>query len=249
MGRGLSRFSLRSKSSQTAVCASALCNKNELFSSPYFHEILGKGYRMDHLPFAILQEKGSEGFSLHGGTVDCRSGEYCPHLAYSCVNQHMHCHLLGVSVALADQNEGDGGFVVVRGSHKSNFQAPEEMIHGQEYQEFVYQPVIKAGDVLLFSEGTVHGARPWRADHQRRVALYRFSPATCAYGRSYYPTWPQSLLQGMNEEQLAVLLPPYALRLDRSYFPNNDPNSGLEVASRQQEKKDFDKLVFKTDYF
>ena len=40
---------------------------------PLFHGILGKGYRMDHLPFVIAQDKGAEGFQLHGGTVDCNS--------------------------------------------------------------------------------------------------------------------------------------------------------------------------------
>ena len=41
---------------------------------------------------------------------------------------------------------------------------------------------------MLFSEATVHGALPWTlegAENQRRVALYRFAPATSAYGRSY----------------------------------------------------------------
>lgn len=31
---------------------------------PLFHGILGKGYRMDHLPFVIAQDKGAEGFQL-----------------------------------------------------------------------------------------------------------------------------------------------------------------------------------------
>jgi hypothetical protein len=31
---------------------------------PYFHGVLGKGYRMDHLPFIIAQDKGAEGFQL-----------------------------------------------------------------------------------------------------------------------------------------------------------------------------------------
>jgi hypothetical protein len=35
---------------------------------PLFHGILDKGYRMDHLPMVLAQEKGSEGFTLHGGT-------------------------------------------------------------------------------------------------------------------------------------------------------------------------------------
>ena len=51
-----------------------LGNDSKIFKSilnhpkllPYFHEFLGEGYRMDHLPFLIAQEKGSEGFKLHG---------------------------------------------------------------------------------------------------------------------------------------------------------------------------------------
>jgi hypothetical protein len=35
---------------------------------PVFHGILGKGYRMDHLPIVLAQNQGSEGFQLHGGT-------------------------------------------------------------------------------------------------------------------------------------------------------------------------------------
>lgn len=261
---------------------------------PYFNELLGPGYRMDHLPFAILQNRGSEGFSLHGGTVDCATGEYNPHIAYNCMNGRMHCHLLAVSVALADQRPGDGGYVVVPGSHKANFAAPTEMINGTDYSDFVVQPDIRAGDVLLFSEGTVHGARAWNADHQRRTALYRFAPPTCCYGRSYHPHWPLRMydtayttedegsvvvanqhtpgaepptgatqLWGLTTTQLAVLEPPYASRVDRpTLVPNinnpgadTDPSGGetgsysVKVCSRSEEKKLFDRSVFKNKYF
>lgn len=157
---------------------------------PYYEELLGRGYRMDHKPFAILQNRGSEGFSLHGGTVDCATGEYNPELAYTCVNGRLHCRLLAVSVCMADVGPGDGGYVVVNGSHKANFSMPPGMIEGLSHSEFVTQPVLEAGDVLLFSEGTVHGARAWNSDRQRRTVLYRFAPPTCAYGRAYDPHWP-----------------------------------------------------------
>jgi hypothetical protein len=157
-------------------------------------------------------------------------------------------------VVLSDHPAGSGGFVVVRGSHKSNFQAPPSMINGLEHSEFVYQPETKAGDVVLFSEGTVHGARAWTMEHQRRVALYRFAPPTCAYGRSYLEEgaagmgegWPKDIYPGMTEAQKAVLLPPYAIRLDR---PVQDGEGGLRVESRSDKKKAFDKEVFGTRYF
>lgn len=234
---------------------------------PYFHEFCGEGYRMDHSPFIIIQDEGAEGFALHGGSIDVLSGEYNPHLAYSCIHGKIYNPLLAVSVVLSDHDRGDGGFVVVKGSHKSNFPAPISIINGelskeelQDEEDLLHQPVTKAGDIILFSEGTVHGARPWtNKDRQRRVALYRFSPPSVGYGRSYWPSWPEKILANLTNSQKAVLEPPYALRLDR---PVLDLNSNLnenetinqdqvniKIVSRQKEKKDFDKEVFGTDYF
>jgi len=100
---------------------------------PLFHGLLGKGYRLDHIPFVLLNNKGGEGFQLHGGTVDCVSGEYNHNLAYTCHNGSIRSSLLGCNVMLVDHNPGDGGFCVVPGSHKSNFKMPEGMVDGRSY--------------------------------------------------------------------------------------------------------------------
>jgi len=154
--------------------------------------------------------------------------------------------LLGVSLQLSDHNEGDGGFMIVRGSHKSNFRMPQGMIDGESYVEHIHQPVTKKGDVVIFSEGTVHGAKAWRADHQRRIALFRFAPPTMAYGRSYYTKWPETYYEGASSEQIAVLEPPYSTRLDR---PVLNEQGTIEVLSRSVKKKSHDEKVFGTDYF
>jgi len=88
---------------------------------PLFHELLGKGYRLDHIPFVLMNDKGGEGFQLHGGTIDCSSGEYNANLAYSCHAGQIRSNLLGCNVMLVDHDPGAGGFCVVPGSHKSNF--------------------------------------------------------------------------------------------------------------------------------
>jgi ectoine hydroxylase-related dioxygenase (phytanoyl-CoA dioxygenase family) len=222
---------------------------------PLFHGILGKGYRMDHLPFCIIQDQGAEGFQLHGGTIDCTTGQYNPHLAYTCHQNQIHCSLLGVNVMLTDHNGGDGGFCVVPGSHKSNFKMPKGMVDGQVYSDFIRQPETKAGDVLLFSEGTVHGALPWTPqDRQRRVCLFRFAPATHAYGRSYFGheggRWPPAMYKGLTEAQRAVLEPPYANRLDRPNIIVPVVGDGeVEITTRSERKKQHDKQVFGTKYF
>jgi Phytanoyl-CoA dioxygenase (PhyH) len=242
---------------------------------PLFHGLLGKGYRMDHLPFGIVQDYGSEGFQLHGGTIDCISGEYNPHLAYTCHHNMIRTALLGCSLVLTDHNAGDGGFCVVPGSHKSNFQMPPGMVDGTDaYREYIHQPITKAGDVVLFSEGTVHGALPWTPQNrQRRICLYRFAPATNAYGRSYFGShslehtntdpnkvdqhhdelvmgWPKAMYEGLTDGQRAVLEPPYANRLDRPNLnvEQNDVDT-IVMTTRNERKKQHDRNVFGTKYF
>jgi len=214
---------------------------------PYYHEFVGEGYRLDHQPLVIIQDKGSEGFCMHGGTIDCTSGEYNQHLAYACRNGRMTNALLGVSVQLSEHNEGDGGFMIVRGSHKSNFSMPKKMIHGELYNEHIHQPVTEPGDVVIFSEGTVHGAKAWKAEHQRRIALFRFAPCNMAYGRSYTPLWPQEVYESMRDEEKAVLEPPYSARLDRPVQTLD--GTGVKVGSRSAKKMEHDKTVFGTTYF
>jgi ectoine hydroxylase-related dioxygenase (phytanoyl-CoA dioxygenase family) len=231
---------------------------------PLFHSLLGEGYRLDHLPLVISQDCGAEGFQLHGGTIDCRTGEYNPHLAYSCVRDTVRTQLLGCNVMLTDHNAGDGGFCVVPGSHKSNFRMPKGMVDGigdDRLTEFLRQPVTRAGDVILFSEGTVHGAMAWTPlDRPRRACLYRFAPGTVAYGRSYFSEngevsraamtlgWPPAMYRGLTEAQCAVLEPPYESRLDRPLIV--DASSGaVEKSRRSERKKKHDLQVFGTPYF
>lgn len=217
---------------------------------PVFHGILGKGYRMDHLPFVIAQDKGAEGFQLHGGTIDCSSGNYNPHLAYTCHNGFIRSSLLGCNVMLTDHDPGFGGFCVVPGSHKSNFKMPKGMVDGEKHKEFIIQPSTKAGDVVLFSEGTVHGAMAWTPETQRRVCLYRFSPATNVYGRSYFGHenggWPEKMYDGLSDAERAVLEPPYADRLDR---PHINEKGEVTISTRSERKMKHDQELFGTKYF
>jgi hypothetical protein len=218
---------------------------------PYITELCGEGYRLDHQPLIIASDKGAEGFSLHGGSMDPK-GNYVPYLAYHCMHGRMYNNLLACSVSLVDHPKGSGGFVVVRGSHKANFPIPESLINGEaDPGDCLYAPETKAGDVILFSEGTVHGASAWQMDYQRRLALYRFAPPTVSYGRAYHPTWPEKYYEGATERELAVLQPPFNVRLDRAIVKSevvgDEPE--LEVKSRAPPKKDFDKEVFGTKYF
>ena len=223
--------------------------------SAHVRALCGSGYRLDHQPLVIVQERGSEGFSLHGGPVS-GDGHLNPALQYRCHNERPWTSLLAMSVCLCDTNRGDGGFVVVKGSHKLNFPVPKDFAHqgDQEGEENVYHPKTKKGDVVLFSEATVHGAVPWQSEAQRRLAIYRFAPPGCAYGRSYvdgFSAFGVDVSALCTPEQRAVLEPPYAARLERPVVVGNQEGTGVEVTknARAEEKREHDRKVFGCEYY
>jgi hypothetical protein len=225
---------------------------------PYITELCGEGYRLDHQPLIVAQDKDSEGFALHGGPISgddgTPKGKFNPELQYRSMNGELWTSLLAVSVHLSDHGPGDGGFCIVRGSHKLNFPVPVDVTNGLApgFDDHLYHPVTKAGDVLIWSEATVHGATPWRAAHQRRFALYRFAPANMGYGRGYTELDP-SFYDGMTPLQRAVVEPPYASRLERALVTvdaaRDDPEGPAPIKKRSEAKKAFDRQLFGTNYF
>ena len=217
--------------------------------APYLHELLGPGYRLDHNPLLIQQAPGAEGFEMHGGAMTDDGKRNWP-LGYAVHDGEMRCELLAVTVALTPVKEGEGGFVVVRGSHKSAFPAPKSVKGYETAQEHGYSPVLNAGDVVLFSEATTHGTLAWRGEEERRTLIYRFAPATSAYGRGYAENggWPESWTEGMTPAQLATLQPPYHPRLDRESVAEDGVNV-IRPAPREAFKVKFDEQVFGSKYF
>lgn len=214
---------------------------------PYLHELLGPGYRLDHNPLCIAQDPGAEGFEFHGGsTLD--NGRWNWPLQYEYSHGQMRCSLLAMTIPLTPVKEGEGGFCIIRGSHKSNYPAPASVKKYEVGTEHGYSPALEVGDVVLFSEATTHGTLPWKGAKQRRTLIYRFAPATNGYGRGYTPAWPENYLEGMTPAQRSTMEPPYHPRLDRYSVAEN----GIDVikpAPREDFKVEFDEKIFKTKYF
>ena len=172
---------------------------------PYLNDILGKGFRMDHHMSLLSMTKGSEGFVFHGSS----GPGFDPNQYYIFRDGRMHCGLTVAAFQLTDVNPGDGGLIVIPGSHKSNFPCPREMKLYHKHQEHIRQIVCKAGSVVIFTEATTHGTLPWVADHPRRSILTRYTAGNLAYVPAYpMPEWA-------NERQRVVMEPPYHSRLNR----------------------------------
>mmetsp|Transcript_16327 Transcript_16327/g.28919 ORF Transcript_16327/g.28919 Transcript_16327/m.28919 type:complete len:315 (-) Transcript_16327:61-1005(-) len=219
---------------------------------PVLHDLIGEGYRLDHSPLVIQQSAGAEGFDLHGGPLNAK-GKMNPALQYRCENGEIWNSLVAVSVQLTDQPAGAGGFCVVPGSHKSNFVTPPELMRGdcsdEDLLDVVVEPVTKAGDVIIFSEASVHGCLAWKEKtFDRRIALYRFAPGNMAFARGYSEGWPESFLEGMTEAQQAVMLPPFNSYLERPCLSDEDATVGKRN-TRSKEKKEFDREVFGAAFY
>ena len=216
---------------------------------PRLTAFIGEGFRLDHLPLLLIQRSNVEGFDLHGGAVS-ESGRWNQELSYDFKGGQSRCSMLAVSVALTDVEDGQGGFVVAPGSHKANLPPPKGVLKN-ECPELLTQPSLQAGDAVLFSEATMHGALPWRGSGERRFALYRYGPAHVGYGRGYLEGWSDDMVAELTAAERAVLLPPYGTRLDRATIK---VTGGGELdarvhAPRSSDKKEFDQKIFKKPYF
>ena len=132
--------------------------------------MIGAGYRVTQNT-ALCHVKGSSGQMLHAGNANPTSiGKH-----YEMVNGRVHTKsAINVAWQLTDVGPGDGGFVIVPGSHKSCYPMPQSIRVCNERAAIRHVPM-RRGSVLFFLAGTViHGAYRWEAESPRRTALFTY---------------------------------------------------------------------------
>jgi hypothetical protein len=169
---------------------------------PYLIELLGPTVRLDH-DYGMFMRPGDKLDDLHGG----RGGTHYYHFR----NGAMENGLTVVTFCLTDNPAGVGGFACVPGSHKSSFstrEIPEDVRSYQRPAHYVRQPILQAGDALIFTEATIHGTLPWTAQHELRALLFKYSPGHSSWALDYYDNTPD----GLTEQQQRLMAPPSATR-------------------------------------
>jgi len=121
------------------------------------------------------------------------------------------CGQMNVLMALSDIGPGDGGTVVIPGSHKSHFAHPQfarfSSRNGGEIatMEAAVEVHLNKGDALLFVDGLSHGAGARTNPGERRVVIYRYGPSWGASRRGY--SYSQALLNRLTPERRKILQP------------------------------------------
>lgn len=102
---------------------------------------------------------------------------------YEVKNQQIYCNDFVAFFYLTDVNPGDGGLIVIPGSHKSQFERPEDLLTpgsdgiDPEPDNVFTNLTPKAGDFLVISELLTHGVLQWKPkDRDRRFLILRFRP-------------------------------------------------------------------------
>lgn len=149
---------------------------------PYLIELIGPRVRLDH-DYAIYMQRGARSQPIHGGPMRYESDHW-----YHYHDGVMRNGLMVATWVLSDARTGDGGFVCVPGSHKTNFitHLPTDVQAQHAMPEYVRQPEVTAGDVILFTEALMHGTRAWQAEQERRVLLFKYSPPHSSWAKVGY---------------------------------------------------------------
>jgi hypothetical protein len=135
-------------------------------------QFAGEHFRMDH----------AFGVSSNGATAQLHGGPQSSQ--YSCFYQTLPsgdriglAGQLNFGFALNGQTPETGGFCYIPGSHKSaDPRAGKEVLAEVYNNKFdhhsIVVPVLKPGDMLLFTEGLIHGDTGWRAKGSQRTQIY-----------------------------------------------------------------------------
>jgi hypothetical protein len=199
-----------------------------MFTSPHIPEGSEKAaaFRIDHVYVDIINPPAWRQRAGHTTDGPIGTGMHklgLPDAYYRHEGGKMYNGLLTVAYNLEDVDPAEGGFACVLGSHKSNrddyFESADWRILREEsadvrVPDFVTRLGGKKGSAIVFTEALVHGTLPWRAQHQRRTAFFKFNPYSVGWG----PKWMElgHFDRELSSRERMILRPPSTMLPSRA---------------------------------
>ena len=182
----------------------------------YLNQLVGYGFRLDRQPELLGVGVSAEavGKPLVGGNEPRN-----PARAYYHQNGRRYCQAVQAIWTLSDVDEGDGGFVMVPGSHKSGVEAPEDIATGKDDMGLTFQPALEAGDLVLVAGSVLQGLRPWKGKGPQRLLSYEYIGRGAIQSAG---TGPGTEGDG-SDEWMAELTPEQRTVLHRPGYENTVP--------------------------
>jgi len=174
--------------------------------NPYFR--FDHAWGVQHYPD---EPNPSERKNLHGGPYQEQG-----YFQYHWHNGSPSCSCIVFSYILEPQRKGDGGLVIVPGSHKTNVGLSGQQVfrnlldrdHGNA--AWVVQPELEAGDLLIFTEAAIHGTETWKCpDRRRRNLYYKYSHGFMSWPLADDEETQQLRCLARTDVERNLLRPPY----------------------------------------
>lgn len=153
-------------------------------------------------------------FRLPGEAIGIHSGGFPPihRNQFRYHSGRFMCGQVNVLIALTDIGPGDGGTMLIPGSHKSNFRHPHHDRHRMhpdgatvEGIEGAVEVHMKAGDALVFVDGLSHGSARRANPGERRILVFRYGVSWGNFRYGYAPS-PQ-LLARLTPQRRKIVQP------------------------------------------
>ena len=177
---------------------------------PIINELTGEQPRFNRGSLIVNQHHNQKMTPLHCAREDCGWQTR----RYGVKDGHIHCNDFICFFYFTDVNPGDGGVVVLPGSHKSEFERPQKshtdpdgiFFQDLEDPDQPLHPALvnvtpKAGDVIILSELTVHGVRIWKpTDRDRRFLILRYKTQYFSDVRGRKHPFPEEVWERLSPE-------------------------------------------------
>jgi hypothetical protein len=177
------------------------------------HFVGGEG-TFDHHHGALFIDENFASIRGPGQAIGLHSGGHqgVKRTQFRVHNGRFHCGQINILMALTDIGPGDGGTMVIPGSHKANFLHPDFEKHRMGGEESSVDNVVgaievrmKAGDALLFVDAISHGSARRTNPGQRRIIVYRYGPSWGNFRHGYQPS--PGLLARLTPERRKIVQP------------------------------------------
>lgn len=143
------------------------------------------------------------GESAVGGLHCAREGFGWESTRYETHHGKIFCDDIIVFPYLDDVHPGDGGLIVLAGSHKANFPRPEGLFNNglmhtvEDLPPGVINVTPKAGDIIVTSEMMTHGILEWQPkDRVRRMLVLRYKTQFAGLVQPY----PDEIVERLSPE-------------------------------------------------
>ena len=140
--------------------------------------------------------------------IDSEIREDAPRFYTDVVNRQIYMDFVTFFVYLTDVRPGDGGLLVVPGSHRASFKYPPGMFYEKDAHPVdpasrqnlgFINVTVNAGDVIIMPLRLNHAALPWLPrDRDRVVMFYTYRP------QFYYSAQTDQMLEGARAEGIEL---------------------------------------------